>query len=88
MNKLLSVIALMGVIACAPAAAEDITIEMLNKRDDGAKMVYSQEIATIEVGDTVTWVPTNKGHNVEFISLRNTYRAMFWRVVDDELFGF
>ena len=68
MNKLLSVIALMGVIACAPAAAEDITIEMLNKRDDGAKMVYSQEIATIEVGDTVTWVPTNKGHNVEFIA--------------------
>ena len=52
----------------APALAEDLTIEMLNKRDDGAKMVYSQEIATIEVGDTITWVPTNKGHNVEFIA--------------------
>ena len=68
MNRLLSVFALIGAVACAPAAAEDITIEMLNKRDDGAKMVYSQEIATIEVGDTVTWVPTNKGHNVEFIA--------------------
>ena len=51
-----------------PALAEDLTIEMLNKREDGAKMVYSQEVATIEVGDTITWVPTSKGHNVEFIA--------------------
>ena len=47
---------------------EDITIDMLNKRDDGAKMVYSQDIATIDVGDTITWLPTQKGHNVEFIA--------------------
>ena len=50
------------------AQAADITIDMLNKRDDGAKMVYSQDVARIEVGDTVTWVPTSKGHNVEIIS--------------------
>ena len=50
------------------AYAEDITIEMLNKRDDGAKMVYSEDIARIDVGDTITWVPTSKGHNVEFIA--------------------
>jgi pseudoazurin len=41
---------------------------MLNKRDDGAKMVYSQDITRIEVGETITWVPTSKGHNVEFIA--------------------
>ena len=45
-----------------------MTIEMLNKRDDGAKMVYSEDIATIDVGDTITWVPTSKGHNVHFIA--------------------
>ena len=50
------------------AYAEDITIEMLNKRDDGAKMVYSEDIARINVGDTITWVPTSKGHNVYFIA--------------------
>lgn len=50
------------------AIAEDMTIEMLNKRDDGAKMVYSQDIARIDVGDTITWVPTAKGHNVHFIA--------------------
>ena len=48
--------------------AADTTIEMLNKRDDGAKMVYSEDIARIDVGDTITWVPTDKGHNVEFIA--------------------
>jgi len=48
--------------------AKDLTIEMLNKREDGAKMVYSEDIARIEVGDTITWVPTSKGHNVEFIA--------------------
>jgi pseudoazurin len=48
--------------------AADISIDMLNKRDDGAKMVYSEDIARIDVGDTITWLPTNKGHNVEFIA--------------------
>ena len=51
-----------------PAFAEDLTIEMLNKRDDGAKMVYSEDIARIDVGDTITWTPNSKGHNVEFIA--------------------
>jgi len=59
-----------GIVAlfATNAYAEDLTIEMLNKRDDGAKMVYSQDIARIDVGDTITWVPTSKGHNVEFIA--------------------
>ena len=50
------------------AFAADTTVEMLNSRDDGAKMVYSEDITRIDVGDTVTWVPTSKGHNVEFIA--------------------
>ena len=51
-----------------PSFAADVTIEMLNKDADGNRMVYSQEIAKIEVGDTVTWLPASKGHNVEMIS--------------------
>jgi pseudoazurin len=45
-----------------------MTIQMLNKREDGAKMVYSKDIAHIDVGDTITWTPDSKGHNVEFIA--------------------
>ena len=53
------------------ALAADITIEMLNKDADGNKMVYSEEIVRIGIGDTVTWVPTDKGHNVEMVSSPN-----------------
>ena len=67
MNKLLSAASTFIILAaCHPVSAEDMTIEMLNKRDDGAKMVYSVDIARIDIGDTITWEPTTKGHNVEF----------------------
>ena len=55
------------------AQAADITVDMLNKRDDGAKMVYSQDLVRIDVGDSVTWVPTSKGHNVEIIAAPDGY---------------
>ena len=54
-------------VAVAPALAS-VTVEMLNKNADGDKMVYSQEIVNIAVGESVTWVPTSKGHNVEIIA--------------------
>ncbi|MCH2564275.1 MAG: plastocyanin/azurin family copper-binding protein [SAR116 cluster bacterium] len=57
-----------------PAFAADLTIEMLNKDAHGNKMVYSEEIARIEVGDTVTWVPPDRGHNVEMISSPNALK--------------
>ena len=46
--------------------ATDVTIDMLNKLGKES-MVYSKKIARIDVGDTVTWLSTSKGHNVEFI---------------------
>ena len=48
------------------AFAADQTIEMLNKLGK-EHMVYSQKIVNINVGDTVFWRATTKGHNVEFI---------------------
>ena len=42
-------------------------VDMLNKRDDGEKMVYSTDVLYVNLNDTVTWLPTTKGHNVEFI---------------------
>ena len=60
-----------AVLMSAPALAADMTIEMLNKDADGNKMGYSEEIARVDVGDTITWVPTDKGHNVEMIASPN-----------------
>ena len=46
--------------------AADVTIEMLNKLGKES-MVYSKKIVRIDVGDTVFWKATDKGHNVQFI---------------------
>ena len=69
MKVLTFIIAVFSLIFVSSMAyAETITIDMLNKRDDGAKMVYSEDIARVSVGDTITWLPASKGHNVEFVA--------------------
>lgn len=50
------------------AYAADMTIDMLNKNADGERMVYSTEVTKVAIGDTITWLPASKGHNVHFIS--------------------
>ncbi len=47
--------------------AADTTIEMLNKLDKET-MVFSEKIVFVDVNDTVFWLSTDKGHNVEFIA--------------------
>lgn len=66
----LYIVALLAVLS-TPSFAADMSIEMLNKDSSGNKMIYSQEIVNIDVGDTVTWLPTSKGHNVEMIASPN-----------------
>ena len=65
MKKLLFILSL---FLTTPAFADDLKIDMLNKRDDGQKMVYSLDVAKVDVGDSITWLPTSKGHNVQFIA--------------------
>lgn len=69
---ILKIVAAWLLISLSPAFASNVDVEMLNKRDDGAKMVYSLDIVDVEVGDTVTWLPTAKGHNVQFIAGPNS----------------
>ena len=47
---------------------EPLIIEMLNKRGK-EKMLYGQDVAKIDVGQTITWTPDSKGHNVQFVSV-------------------
>ncbi len=47
-------------------SAADVTLEMLNKLGKET-MVFSEKVVKINVGDTVFWKATDKGHNVEFI---------------------
>jgi pseudoazurin len=52
--------------AATPAWAANFDVQMLNKGEAGA-MVFEPALTTIAVGDTVTFLPTDKGHNAETI---------------------
>ena len=67
MNKKL-LINLFLVLFSTTSFASEFTIEMLNDRSDGERMVYSEDITKINVGDTIKWVPTTKNHNVHFLA--------------------
>lgn len=61
----IAAIALAG-FAIAPAWAADFEVHMLNKGVAGT-MVFEPAFVQIQPGDTVTFIPTDKGHNVEAI---------------------
>ena len=63
-----------ALLMSTPAFATDMTIEMLNKDAEGNRQVFSEEVARIDVGDTITWVPTNKGHNIEMVASPNNMK--------------
>ena len=74
-------------VQCNMATAESMTIEMLNKKGK-EKMLYSENIARIDVGDTITWVPTSKGHNVQFVSVPDGVEKIKSKMNDEVSFTF
>ena len=52
---------------CTNVFAANETIEMLNKQGNET-MVYSKKVVKINVGDTILWKATDKGHNVEMLA--------------------
>lgn len=67
MKKLISFAAIAAVVMFAGAAnAADHQVQMLNKGDKGA-MVFQPDFIVAAPGDTVTFVPTDKGHDAASI---------------------
>ena len=66
--RILATLGLLMAMATS-AFAEDATVEMWNKDPDNKKrkMVFSEEIVVVEPGESVTWLATDKGHNVQLI---------------------
>ena len=56
-----------AIALASPAAAADHVVKMLNKGKAGM-MVFEPALVKIAPGDTVTFVPTDKNHNVESIN--------------------
>lgn len=49
------------------AHAAEFEVQMLNKGSDGQVMVFEPAFIRVQPGDTVRFVPTDKGHDVETI---------------------
>jgi pseudoazurin len=62
----LTIAAVAGLLLSTSAFAEAFEVKMLNKGTDGA-MVFEPAFLKAAVGDTITFVSTDKGHNVEGI---------------------
>lgn len=62
---LFTTIAISGLML-VPAFAANFEVHMLNKGDAGT-MVFEPALTQIAPGDTVTFIPTDKGHNAETI---------------------
>ncbi|MEM8790168.1 MAG: pseudoazurin [Pseudomonadota bacterium] len=66
LNRRTFVISTAALAALPPslAKAADISVDMLNKHPEGkGRMVFHPRIVTVQPGDTVTFLATDKGHN-------------------------
>jgi pseudoazurin len=67
MNRIVTIFALGAALTFAGAAgAAEIEVKMLNKGEKGA-MVFEPDLVKAAPGDTIRFVPTDKGHNAETI---------------------
>lgn len=55
-------------LATLPAFAANFDVEMLNKAPNGDTMAFSPVLTRVAVGDTVTFKPTDKGHDAMAIA--------------------
>ena len=63
--KIAAAAAALLVFAAMPTMAANFEVKMLNKGADGAGMVFEPALTKVAVGDTVTFVPTDKGHDAQ-----------------------
>ncbi len=65
-SVLLATIAAVMMMTTGLALGEEVEIKMLNTGAKG-KMVFEPDFVTVNAGDKITFVPTDKGHNAEII---------------------
>lgn len=68
------------------AMAANFEVLMLNKGTDGKTMGFSPSFLQVEPGDTVTFIPVDKGHNAESILDMIPEAATHWKGKVDEEF--
>ena len=56
-------LAILAGLFALPALAAEIEVKMLNKGSDGQAMVFEPATVKAAVGDVITFVPVDKGHD-------------------------
>ncbi len=56
-----------ALLFASSAMAADFEVKMLNKGPDGAAMAFDPPFLKVQPGDTVRFIPTDKGHDAESI---------------------
>lgn len=56
-----------AVLMAIPAQAAEFEVKMLNKGADNQNMVFDPPFLKVQVGDTVKFIATDKGHDAETI---------------------
>lgn len=80
----LTALAIAGTAGASLAA--NFEVLMLNKGSDGKTMGFSPSFLQVEPGDTVTFIPVDKGHNSESILGMIPEAAAHWKGKVDETF--
>jgi pseudoazurin len=65
--KFAAATALVLAAGATPTLAANVDVQLLNKGDMGS-MVFQPDLIKVNVGDTVTFQPSDKGHDVETIA--------------------
>ena len=88
MKRLIALAAAAAMIlgAASAATAANFEVLMLNKGTDGKTMGFSPSFLHVEPGDTVTFIPVDKGHNAETILDMIPEAAPTWKGKTDEEF--
>jgi pseudoazurin len=80
MMKTISAVAVaLTMMAGVPAWAAEHTVQMLNKDSEGRAMQFEPAFLKVAPGDTVKFVPTDKGHNSETIEGAMPEGAEAWK---------
>ena len=56
-------LAIVAALCAFPALSAEIEVKMLNKGSDGQAMVFEPATVKAAVGDVITFVPVDKGHD-------------------------
>jgi pseudoazurin len=65
MTRIFPAVATALALIAGPALAEEHVVKMLNKGSEGERMVFEPAVVMAEPGDTVRFVPEDRGHNAQ-----------------------